>query len=175
MKGRPTLYKGIRMRSRLEADYAGSLDRTGHKWEYEPECFADERGQWLADFRVDETNRPDGGMHLIELKPTQMLAPRKGEDAGDVLGRVDGLLARMLPAQRCEPDSSTDLVFWRYGERAPDLTIIGSRERPWVVHLPGFSIPFVWGGMRQVELLGIFKETIVEHADRLAEEAASAR
>lgn len=49
---RPTLYRGIQMRSRLEARVAATLDRKDISWEYEPDCFADETGQYLPDFRV---------------------------------------------------------------------------------------------------------------------------
>jgi hypothetical protein len=49
---RPTVYKGVRMRSRLEASVAAFLDREDLPWTYEPSAFADERGQYLPDFRV---------------------------------------------------------------------------------------------------------------------------
>jgi hypothetical protein len=52
IKARPTIYKGIQMRSRLEAAYAQHLDADNYPWEYEPECFADETGQYLPDFRI---------------------------------------------------------------------------------------------------------------------------
>jgi hypothetical protein len=48
--GRATLYKGTRMRSRLEADYAAYLDDMEQSWEYEPICFASGSTQWLPDF-----------------------------------------------------------------------------------------------------------------------------
>lgn len=56
-RGRPTLYKGIRMRSRLEAWHAAWFDAHGLAWEYEPICFADETGQYLPDFRVAVPDR----------------------------------------------------------------------------------------------------------------------
>jgi len=37
---RITVYRGIEMRSRLEALAAAYLDRHGFAWEYEPICFA---------------------------------------------------------------------------------------------------------------------------------------
>lgn len=49
-KARPTTYKGIEMRSRLEAGCATWLDEVGLGWEYEPQCFASDRGQYLPDF-----------------------------------------------------------------------------------------------------------------------------
>jgi hypothetical protein len=53
LRARPTIYKGVQMRSRLEAGFAQWLDGMGFEWEYEPECFASDGGQWLPDFRVD--------------------------------------------------------------------------------------------------------------------------
>lgn len=49
---RPTTYKGIAMRSRLEAAYAEQFDAFGWQWEYEPQCFATDAGQYLPDFRL---------------------------------------------------------------------------------------------------------------------------
>lgn len=73
---RPTVYRGIRMRSRLEARFAADMDKAGWKWEYEPRCYASEAGQWLPDF---ETHTPE---HIfIELKPT-------AEAAKAAVGRV---------------------------------------------------------------------------------------
>lgn len=51
---RPTLYNGIQMRSRLEAGFAAWLDRYKFTWQYEPQTFATERGQYLPDFHIDE-------------------------------------------------------------------------------------------------------------------------
>lgn len=50
---RPTVYNGIKMRSRLEAGFAMWLDEMGAVWEYESECFASPLGQYLPDFKVD--------------------------------------------------------------------------------------------------------------------------
>jgi len=64
---RPTTYKGIRMRSRLEATMAAQLDRAGWRWDYEPRAYASEEGQWLPDFEVT------GPVvrHFLEVKPTK--------------------------------------------------------------------------------------------------------
>lgn len=57
--GRPTVYKGIRMRSRLEAKWAADFDSDASEsdcwlqgWDYEPCAFADEVDQYLPDFRL---------------------------------------------------------------------------------------------------------------------------
>jgi hypothetical protein len=49
---RPTTYKGIAMRSRLEASWAALFDRFEWRWDYEPRCYADETGQYLPDFEL---------------------------------------------------------------------------------------------------------------------------
>lgn len=69
-QARPTTYKGIQMRSRLEALFAQELDEVPGKgqtgWEYEPQCFASEAGQYLPDFRI---NYEAGPVRYIEVKP----------------------------------------------------------------------------------------------------------
>lgn len=62
--GRPTTYKGVKMRSRTEAAYAARLDNASIAWQYEPRCFADETGQYLPDFRIVDR----GCVVYIEVK-----------------------------------------------------------------------------------------------------------
>ena len=64
---RPTTYRGIPMRSRLEATYAAHLDDEGMDWEYEPRAFANQQGQYLPDFLIHDT--AVGDLYL-EVKPT---------------------------------------------------------------------------------------------------------
>lgn len=49
---RPTVYRGIQMRSRLEAKTAASLDAHEVPWLYEPRCYANQRDQYLPDFEL---------------------------------------------------------------------------------------------------------------------------
>lgn len=67
IKARPTIYKGIQMRSRLEAKYAKRLDDSPKviSWKYEPVCYADETGEYLPDFLVTT----ESGRAFIEVKP----------------------------------------------------------------------------------------------------------
>lgn len=70
MTPRPTTYKGIKMRSRLEAGFAQWLDKWNFNWEYEPECFAHERGQYLPDFLLRSVWVIDGPRDVyVEVKP----------------------------------------------------------------------------------------------------------
>lgn len=55
--GRPTVYNGIKMRSRLEAAWASKLDQLGLEWKYEPVCFGTVGVQYLPDFKVIEPKR----------------------------------------------------------------------------------------------------------------------
>lgn len=64
LRARPTIYKGIEMRSRLEAKYAQWLDESAMQWEYEPRCFADGRTQYLPDFRISDAT----GCIYIDVK-----------------------------------------------------------------------------------------------------------
>ena len=72
---RPTTYKGVEMRSRLEARYAQWLDDFKIAWTYEPRCFASESGQYLPDFQVHDVHiqgKPQ--VIYIEVKPTFAIA-----------------------------------------------------------------------------------------------------
>lgn len=78
LKARPTTYKGIEMRSRLEARYAGSLDQkmAEHpelfdppEWQYEPHCFASESGQYLPDFGYFMRSSSGPVRTYVEVKP----------------------------------------------------------------------------------------------------------
>lgn len=64
---RPTTYRGIQMRSRLEASRAALLDDEGLDWEYEPRAYAGRGGQYLPDFVVHTSYAGDV---FLEVKPT---------------------------------------------------------------------------------------------------------
>lgn len=66
-KARPTVYRGVQMRSRLEAAWAEQWDAEGVEWKYEPRCFASERGQYLPDFLLP------GPWVYVEVKPVSFL------------------------------------------------------------------------------------------------------
>lgn len=67
---RPTIYRGVKMRSRTEANVAAFLDALDASWTYEPICFADESGQYLPDFSF-ATN--EGTRVYAEVKPAALL------------------------------------------------------------------------------------------------------
>lgn len=93
-KARPTTYRGIQMRSRLEARYAAELDAKGKSWTYEPRAFANQRGQYLPDFEVIWGDR----LMFIEVKPTVELAQLVLERMEIILESLPGAsLVCMVP------------------------------------------------------------------------------
>ena len=115
---RPTSYKGVTMRSRLEAGFAMWLDQMRWSWEYEPECFANEHGQWLPDFVITDIPCVSSAHWLrspvyVEVKPVTFT------NAESV-----ALRARMAAAYDTHPNCAVVLV--REGTNPeivhPDLT-----------------------------------------------------
>lgn len=68
---RPTTYRGIKMRSRLEASVAAEFDQFGYEWAYEPRAYANASGQYLPDFQI--LTMPSGPLPrptFMEVRPT---------------------------------------------------------------------------------------------------------
>jgi hypothetical protein len=65
--GVDTKYKGVQMKSRLEARWAVFFDALGVSWQYEPELFTLPSGRYLPDFRLQW---PSGHALWAEVKPT---------------------------------------------------------------------------------------------------------
>jgi hypothetical protein len=106
--GRPTMYRGIRMRSRLEADYAAFLDRAcpglNAKWEYEPICFAGRHGQYLPDFRITLSN---GQTRYDEVKPASLIDDPDG---------IFAVGSKMAVIWETDPTAWIFIQFWNYGK-----------------------------------------------------------
>lgn len=66
IKARPTTYKGVEFRSRLEARFAWHLDEQGEDWIYEPRRYGPKGRGYLPDFEIVGATFPT----FIELKPT---------------------------------------------------------------------------------------------------------
>lgn len=110
IQARPTMYRGTKMRSRLEADFAERfLDRHNPgEWLYEPMCFAGQGGQYLPDFVVN-------GVY-IEVKPP-VSAPCQGmpHDRGIDTSDVDAWLQRMEIIWESDSGAPLYLALWPYG------------------------------------------------------------
>ncbi len=69
MKAIETEYKGYRFRSRLEARWAVFFDACKVRWEYEPEGFMLDNGQYyLPDFLLHGVDGRAGGDLYVEVK-----------------------------------------------------------------------------------------------------------
>jgi hypothetical protein len=146
-KGRETLYKGIRMRSRLEADFAADLDRQGYRWGYEPTCFAGPDGQWLPDFGCTFANDDDWAI-FDEVKPAEPLM-KHAPGSVAYAEHVDTQLRRVAVAWESAPDACLRLTFWRYGGPAYLTLFCRRRGHPWRASFDGQPMEMIWPGMRQ--------------------------
>ena len=63
---KPTKYRGVTFRSKLESDWARFLDRQGTEWEYEPRAFSTTLGCYLPDFWLPYLSM------WAEVKPTEL-------------------------------------------------------------------------------------------------------
>lgn len=161
IKARPTVYKGVKMRSRLEADFAQRYlevecespirrrpppHSTG-TWAYEPQCFASAAGQYLPDFGV---SWPKGLSDYYEVKPRAYLGEKEDEE-------IDGLLRRMEIIWESEPAANLYLFFWNYGGADSYLVYSwSSKSRVWLTTpFPEvYSTPHgIWYGCGQFEAL----------------------
>jgi hypothetical protein len=113
MKARATIYRGIEMRSRLEADFAAFLDRASAEWEYEPVCFAGPNDQWLPDFRA---RMSDGPWTYFEIKPT--------------LGQASDALDRMVVVWLTDPSAYLQAVAWIFGDWLKGVGV-APEAQPW--------------------------------------------
>lgn len=123
--GRQTLYRGIRMRSRLEADFAMRyLDdplAVTVPWEYEPLCFAGrlrdgEPGQYLPDFRSDV-----GSYHIYyEVKPRSTDAATWADVA-----------SHMEIVWQAESDAALVGIAWTFGSPVPCMPVWGTQRAGW--------------------------------------------
>lgn len=108
---RPTVYRGIQMRSRLEARFAAHLDSVlPGVWSYEPQAFASRIGQYLPDFAI-RTGVP-GVTVYIEVRATL-------ERAREALGQMVIILAS-------EPDAVLTVVVPPLG-----IQLSATRFQPW--------------------------------------------
>lgn len=105
IKARPTTYKGVQMRSRLEAGYAMWLDSMQIEWEYEPRAFANERGQYLPDFKVQvlDCGRGEFVNGYIEVKPFHPDQP--ADDWPENTPKLNALAERMSVVLDSDPSA----------------------------------------------------------------------
>lgn len=112
IKARPTTYKGIEMRSRLEAGFAQWLDRWDASWTYEPKAFGGKRGQYLPDFLISGIQASDGRLThaYVEVKPPPFWESENTEERLSMFKRMsavfesepDAVVLIASPSERTE-------------------------------------------------------------------------
>jgi hypothetical protein len=113
LRARPTLYRGVRMRSRLEATVAEWLDARNVKWEYEPIRYAGRGGSYLPDFRLPDVvieGTPE--VLYLEVKPNRADRQIPGEWVGPLLSSMEWIW-ESEPRAWLGVASSHDDTFWR--------------------------------------------------------------
>lgn len=106
-------YRGIQMRSKLEAEFAWYLDEKAFTWQYEPAVFGPVGEGYLPDFLIHEF-----GTHCyVEVKPT--------------LEHANAAKERMKIIWRDEPDAVLLMVS---GDGWWQATAKGREWEPWREH-----------------------------------------
>jgi hypothetical protein len=90
---RPTIYRGIRMRSRLEATIAEWMDDRELAWSYEGPAYAQPGSQYLPDFRLPKVMVEGTPVELyVEVKPPNLEDGQPGF-VGRTLTTMEGIWA----------------------------------------------------------------------------------
>jgi hypothetical protein len=143
-KARPTVYKGIKMRSRLEAGFAMWLDYVSLEWEYEPCAFGGEKGQYLPDFKLSSvrcTWLAEPATVYVEVKPKNW--PNWNDESS--LDSHESLMRGMALIWESEPDAVLLLAQPDSGEPVGDggykVASVGILDLNWS---PASVSPYPW-------------------------------
>jgi hypothetical protein len=103
IQAKPTVHRGVRMRSHLEARWASVLDAAGVEWAYEPGPVDVGRlGLYLPDFWLPRLRTwiEVKGPHMERVDKTRALARSLGRDGLVLLATAVGSAFRVPPAGR---------------------------------------------------------------------------
>lgn len=137
---RPTTYNGTPMRSRIEAKYARWLDEHNMRWEYEPQCFASARGQYLPDFLIHDVNILGTPRRLyVELKPVPSAITRDVRNKAAIIwdSEPDAFIAfestNCLVEVHMPPDVAHAALMMQWARTAPDwdITLVAPLDLSW--------------------------------------------
>lgn len=131
-RARPTYYRGVLMRSRLEATVAEWLDARSLKWEYEPVRYAGRGGSYLPDFRLPEASIEGTPEVLyLEVKPFRPDRQPPGGWVGALLTSMEWIW-ESEPAAWLGVTSPHDDTFWRVPLRFKTIGGLTMTEGQWV-------------------------------------------
>lgn len=121
-KGRPTIFRGIRMRSRNEARFASWLD-TWCCWEYEPFAFRGDNGlEWLPDYRLWDVAvswSPVPMTVFVELKHSNWFAQVTESEWDETLRKIGAIFDSDPSAVVILAESETAPLLVRPGGDVP--------------------------------------------------------
>lgn len=137
--GIPTLYRGVRFRSRLEARWARFFGALGWGWAYEPFD--------LAGYVPDFVLALDGGELLLEVKPALTLA-ELGEHRAKIEASGWASEALIVGADLFEP-----------GHVNPIVGLLGEREPG-----PDGELCWLWGAARLFSCLSCGQPSVLSEA-----------
>jgi hypothetical protein len=125
--GIPTEYKGITMRSRLEARWACVLDLLGLPWEYEPIDLDGYIPDFIVTSQLGWLSGDAPGTLLIEVRPL-LEAPDWREPISKIARSgwrgAALVVGAVLPSARSHPGAArtgVDLPWWPVGYGHPDV------------------------------------------------------
>jgi len=138
--GFETIYRGIRFKSRLEADVAAALDKTAVPWAYEPCTFAPRVAgsvAWIPDFRIEL----GGVVMFVEAKPVDLLVPELARQ-----------VRRVAVAWETDPLVTVQLLCWKFGCGA-ELVITGRGGKFTVTTGAEYGVIHKWplGGIQKAD------------------------
>lgn len=123
---KPTAYRGVGMRSKLETQAAACLDALRIPWVYEPKIFSEYRRAgtgYLPDFRLWPSDT--GVTWYLEIKPNSIWDPTTSPGSGTALVEA---LDKMTVIQHRANDPHAVILLWICDPRSPDLGYL--LERP---------------------------------------------
>lgn len=116
----PTMYRGVQMRSRLEARWGAMLDSFNWRWEYETLDF----DGWIPDFVVQTETKP----LLIEVKPILAFDVELGREITRALnGSFDKYNVLIAGAGITQDDTDNGIIGWVNSEWIVD-EVLGEWE-----------------------------------------------
>jgi hypothetical protein len=136
ISARPTTYRGVAMRSQLEARWAGVLDAAGIEWEYEPHVvnLGRSRGKWVGGYLPDfwlprvRTWIEVKGPHMARIEKTRALARQEGKDGLVLLATAVGS-AFLVPSAGRAPQAEAEVGRCDCGVTALGIPGSGSQGR----------------------------------------------
>lgn len=119
LKAIETVYRGYRMRSRLEARWAVVLNALGAQWTYEPEGFDLDGLRYLPDFWISDWNM------YVEIKPDVEITDEARDKAGR-LNEISGKQVLLIAGQPWHGEYKT--LLWKVWDESGQFAPMGGWE-----------------------------------------------